>query len=321
MIHSDDGRKPCILFQACWGGRPKYFLQLSNEFRRQYRVVPYIYNHGILLPRMYAALENELEHSALLIYTAFDSVPILKSTREHANVYTKFMDGIPSHVTKISIPVPYFPPFWPFHCSDPRNADPNRVRNRYGKLPVFGYGDTYVLRLLKQGIPPEEVISRYVELDLAKQIDLDKLLDRTRSVLERQDSTGPVKFADYICSNFRSTKLFVTVNHMNMRTSLHITNQILEFLDCDTVPETVLDSLTEMVERPTPVHPSIARHYGVDYIDENTRYPIDDIRNLTFAEFVRDYVYYSDGIIDYRDGLITAGKAKTEDERLLELVV
>ena len=320
MIQSD-GRKACVLFLTCWGGRPKYFLQLSNDFRRQYRIIPYIYNVGALLPRMYAALEKELEHCDLLIYQAYDSVPILKATREHAAQYDHFAQCIPSHVTKIAVPVPYFPPFWPFHCSDPRNANPNRSPNRYGKLPVFGYGDSYVLRLLKQGIPPEEVISRYIALDLSKQVDLDKVLDRTRSVLERQDSTGPVKFADFICSNFRSTSLLISVNHMNMRMSLYITNQVLKLLDCATVPETVLDSLAELVERPNPVHPSIARHFGVDYIDENTRYPIDDIRKLTFAEFIRDYVHYTDGILDYRDGLIshrrlpavTPGRRPTED--------
>jgi hypothetical protein len=119
-------RQTCILFLTCWGGRPKYFLQLSEDFRRQYRIVPYLYNNGAFLPKMYESLEKEWDDCALLIYQAYDTVPILKATREHASLYDEFLQRIPSHVTKVSAPIPYFPPLWPFHCADPRNANPDR---------------------------------------------------------------------------------------------------------------------------------------------------------------------------------------------------
>src|SRR5205085_4847588 len=70
-----DGRKTCVLFLSCWGGRPKYFLQLSDDFRRRYRIVPYLWNDGSLLASMYAGVEKQLEHADLLIYEVHDSRP------------------------------------------------------------------------------------------------------------------------------------------------------------------------------------------------------------------------------------------------------
>jgi hypothetical protein len=57
----------------------------------------------------------------------------------------------------------------------------------------------------------------------------------------------------------------------------------------------VLARLRLIVRLPMPVHPNLGRYWGVDYITEHTRYPVDDIRHLTFAEFIRDYVYFTDG--------------------------
>jgi hypothetical protein len=70
------------------------------------------------------------------------------------------------------------------------------------------------------------------------------------------------------------------------------------------VPERVLKTITEIVERPMPVHPSLGRYYAAGYINENSRYPVDDIRDLTFAEYIRDYVYFASGTFDTRHGLV-----------------
>jgi len=201
------------------------------------------------------------------------------------------------NAAKIALPLPYFHAFWPFQCNDPRNDSPDRRLNRYGVHPHYHYGDNYLLTLLKQGLPPEEVISRYLALDVSTEVDLDALLRGTLSMIERNERNGVVKVGDLVASNFRSEKLFQTFNHPNNRLLLYMANQILKVLECGQVPESVLTSLTEIIEEPMPIHPSIARHFGVNFVDENTRYSVDHIRYLTFAEYIRDYVYYDDGLI------------------------
>ncbi len=298
---SDDRRTPCVLFLTCVGAGPKYFLQLSDDFRRRYRILPYMFNDIKLLPDLLPVVEEELAQRPLLIYHDPDCLPYLGQYRER---YDQFVERIPPEVTRISIPQPGFSPFWPFHCGDPRNADNDRPRNRFGGMPVFPYGDTYVLRLLKEGLPPEEVIERYLAADVSSAVDLDRLLRSALTMLERQDRAGPVKVTDYVADNFRSRMLFQTVNHANNRLFLYVANQVLGLLDCAPVPEQVLDTITEVVERPMPVHPSLARYFGVGYIDENSRYPVDDVRNLTFAEYIRDYVYFANGLFNYGEGLV-----------------
>jgi hypothetical protein len=296
-----DNRQPCVLFVSCIGAGPKYFMQLSDDFRHRYRVLPYLFNDAANIPAMVSIVENELQRRPLLIYHEPDWMPYLG---EHLERYEQFVDGIASDVKRISIPQPGFTPFWPFHSSDPRNDQPDRPRNRYGEFPWLPYGDGYVLRMLKEGLPPGEVIARYLALDFSTEVDLDKLLSGSLSMLERQDRTGAVKVTDYIQDNFQSKMLFQTINHANNRLNLYMANQVLQLLDCATVPECVLDSVTEIIERSMPVHPGIARHFGVSYIGRDTRYWVDEIRNITFAEYVRDYVYYEYGTINYMDAMI-----------------
>ena len=69
-----DGRKPCILFLSCIGAASKYFLQLSDDFRRSYRIVPYLQNNVALLPDMLPAVEDEMRHSCVLLYHEPDSM-------------------------------------------------------------------------------------------------------------------------------------------------------------------------------------------------------------------------------------------------------
>jgi hypothetical protein len=296
-----DRRQPCVFFMSCIGAAPKYFMQLSDEFRARYRVIPYLFNNKRRLPEMLPIVLDELQRSPLLIYHEPDWMPYLGT---YLDAYEEFLDAIPGHVSKISVPQPGFWSLWPFHCSDPRNAQADRPRNRYGTLPSFAYGDTYVQRLLKQGLPPDEVVSRYLAVDLATEIDLDNLLRGSIARLERQDRGSTVKIAAFVNDNFRSKQLFQTINHANNRLNHYMANQALEQLQCEAVPESALESVTEIIERPSPVHPSIARHYGISYIDEDTRYPIDEVRNLTFAEYIDDYVRYEHGILNYKVALI-----------------
>ena len=297
----EDGRTPCVLFLTCVGAGPKYFLQLSDDFRRRYRIIPYMFNDIKRLPDLLPEVERHFEQRPLIIYHHPDCLPYLGEYRER---YDQFVERIPPELVRISIPQPGFSPFWPFHCGDPRNADADRPRNRFGQQPVFPYGDTHVLRLLKEGLPPEEAIERYCKTDLSTVVDLDRLLRSALTLSERQDRNSPIKVTDYIADTFRSHMLFQTVNHANNRLFLYVANQVLKELDCAPVPGRVLDTISEIVERPMPVHPSLGRYYGAGYIDDNTRYPVDDVRNLTFAEYIRDYVYFATGTFGYSDGLV-----------------
>jgi hypothetical protein len=292
-MKDENGRLNCVLFTSCLGHGIAFFLQQSADFNRRYALRPYIF-HGVtfladLLPKM----EPHLGDCAVFIHHEPEAYPHQLYEETFARVQEKLAPG----AVRISLPLPHFYALWPFECNDPRNGCPDRPLNRYGLLPEYHYGDNYVLGLLKQGVPPEEVIARYLTLDVSSEIDLDALLRGTLSMIERNERRGPVKVADFVGSVFRSEKLFLSSNHPNNRLLLYMANQILKAIGCEKVPESILASLTEIIEESVPIHPSVGRYYGMNFIDTTTRYQLDEIRYLNFAEFIRDYVYYKDGLI------------------------
>ena len=284
-----DGRPLCLMVISCIAAGPRHFMPLSDDFHQRYRFAVHANHQADTLPEQMAGLEEEIHASAAFIYHSPDWMPFLGDKRE---TYEELLARVPKNIIKISVPIPHLYAFWPFHANDPRNNDPYRPPRRDGNLPGYPYGDSYVLDLLAKGLSTEEVISRYVTTDIATVVDLDKLLSLTLSQAERNDRTTDVKVASYIADNFRSWPLFRSVNHANNRLLLYMSNQILEALGCNRVGEGVLERTQELIDELTPIHPSIARYFGVRYADEHTRYPVDRIRYLTFAEYVSDYVYF-----------------------------
>jgi hypothetical protein len=201
----------------------------------------------------------------------------------YLDAYDAVLASVSDQAIKIGLPLPQFHPFWPFHTNDPRNADSVK----------YPYGDAYVLELMRQGLPPEEVISRYMTLEFSSCLDLDRLLSSTITHMRRNERNSLIKIADYIEQNFRDHDLFTTVNHASNKLLLHMTNEILRILDCEQIPEDILSRLDVLVGTQSPVHPAIARHFGVGYIDENTRFTIEQGRDTKFSEYIREYVYFA----------------------------
>jgi hypothetical protein len=225
--------------------------------------------------------QHDLELCEIFIYhnpewLAFCLEPYL-------DAYEKVLATVPGRAIKIGLPLPQFFPFWPFHANDPRNVDTVR----------YPYGDTFIIELLREGLPPEEIISRYLTVDLATRLDLDALLSSTIMHMRRSERASSVKVGDFVEQNFRNIKIFSTVNHGANKLLYHFTNQILKILDCPPISEKMLDSLDVLVGTEMPVHPSIARHFGANYINESTIYMIEKGRHQNFEGYIRDYVYYS----------------------------
>src|SRR5216117_1473492 len=99
-----DDRLPCILFLSCMGAAPRFFLQLSDDFRRRYRLVPYLQNNIAKLPDLFRSLDRELERDAVLIYHPADCMRLGKYREE----YDQWISDIPEYVAKIEIPQPRF---------------------------------------------------------------------------------------------------------------------------------------------------------------------------------------------------------------------
>jgi hypothetical protein len=286
----EDGRETCAMLLSCISSGPRYFLPLSDDFHRRFRLVLYGDNTANAVPKQMAACQAAIHSADVFIYHSADWMPFMGDDHEP---YERLLEQVPARVKKIPFPLPHLHAFWPFHGPDPRNSIADRPFNRHGEQPCYPYADSYVLDLIKQGLPPEEVISRYLALDLATVADLDKLMQWTMNQAERNDRIMEIKIAEFIGTNFRSLRLFQSINHAGNRLLLYMTNQVLKQLDCRPVPESVLERTVELVQPQSPVHPSIARHFGASWASAGARYTVDSRRYLTFAEYLREYVYYT----------------------------
>lgn len=289
MTTATDARPTCLLLMSCLSVGPHYFLRLSEDFHRKYKLAIFANHRSDTIPEQMAELEGQIHSSAVFIHHAPDAMPYLGSRREP---YEQMLANIPSQVRAISFPHPHLHVFWPFHMNEERHNNPHRPFNRFGIQPSYAYGDSYVLRQLRDQVPPAEILARYLALDVSDVVDLDAKLRSTLSLMERNDRTTDVKITDFVADEFKKNLLFYSIGHPNNRLHWYMANRILEMLGCEQVPEAVLARTQELQEEPCPIHPSIPRHFGITYVDEHTRYELDRVRLFTFAEYIRDYIYF-----------------------------
>ena len=66
-----------------------------------------------------------------------------------------------------------------------------------------------------------------------------------------------------------------------------------------------------------PIHPSVARHFGLQWADAETRYRFHDEGYLTFAEFVQRYVQCRASTV-VQEALVAAAQQRPDAGTLLE---
>jgi len=287
-------RKKCLLVTNCTGDGITYLLNMSDDFHQRYETRLVICDYYAQVSDHLQPITDIVKGCDVLVYHHPDWM--FTFTTEARDAFERHLAELRPEVVKISLPYAINQAFWPFAVPDPRNLEMNRPPSRHchsslPHLPHYQVGDGYILDLLEQGLPPEEVITRYLALDVSTVVDLEKMMSYTITSSERNERSGTVKVADFLANQMRVAKLFNCHNHPSNRLLLHMANQILSQLDCRPVPETILYRLQELIELEQPIHPSIGEYFGLSYANAETRYAVDRVRRLTFAEWVREYVY------------------------------
>lgn len=282
-------RRTLILIGTCIAEGVRYALNLSPAFRARYRLRHFITNRAAPSMSEFVIPNEVLYDSAVVAHVAPQW-----ADWGNEQAYLELLARIPAHVERISFPYPAFQPLWPFHCRDSRQGQtlPEALWRPHEDRPYYPYGDSYVLGLLRRAADPGEVVRRYLALDLARETDLDGLLAKTLFIYREREAFTDVKIADYIAENFRVRRLFDSINHITNEVALRIANQILARLHIEAVPEARLQQLAEILSPAVPIHPSVRRHFGLKYVNDDTRYAVDLYRRLTYPEYLADYVRF-----------------------------
>lgn len=284
----NDGRRNCILISTCIGYGLRYLLRLSEQFNRQFVIHSYVTQQHFKYMKDFSISDQEVADCDLLLHLT----PGWADWGNEA-AYTDLLRRFPASTQKISFPYPTLLTLWPFHCGDPRNVDPDRPLNAHGVQPEYHYGDTVVLAMMKQGMPKREIIDRYLKTDVAEQVDLLGVHRWCMSWQAEKEKDTDVKVLNFINNNIRTVRTFSTMNHVTNATLIHMANQILAKLDMKPLGRYARESLFEIVDFQMPIHPSIIRALDLPYVTPDSRYRVDAYRNLTFTEFLDQYIDFA----------------------------
>jgi tetratricopeptide (TPR) repeat protein len=218
------------------------------------------------------------------------------------------IDGIVSNAERHFVPLVAGGFLWPFAGQQhPRNESPWFMPSG----PYDGeMGDSYLNRLIGQGVPPAEAVEQYLALDVTRARNLDRLfellIDRQRS----RDTVCGYQLADFIEERFRSEPVFRTPHHPNLRLALRLTEQFFGQMGMGATAVKRLYEQVRVTPFPKvqlPIHPAVARHFNLKYADARTRYRLQEEGRFTFAEYALRYMTY-DWNRDLAEGIALAGR-------------
>ena len=313
-MSSTEHKRSCLILLSGYAPGLNRFLRWSDDFLARYQLNVKGDCRPSEILEYTTAFESEICQSDVFVHHTADALPELGEAR---GTYEALLARIAGRTHIISVPRPQMPTLWPFHVRAPehdganrplvsrfdrqpcvrfddayteRHADPVRpFQGRFDGSPGPAYDDEYVLNQLRDGIDASEIAARYTALDVATIVDLDRNLAAALSQLRDSERTVDVKVADYVAAALPRERLFCAIDRPSNRLTLHMTNQILDILGCARAPAAALDRTQELHGWSCPVHPSIGRHFGLPYVAETTRYQIDRVRLLTFAEYIGAY--------------------------------
>lgn len=283
-----DDRRHCILVGTCISSGVRYLLQLSEAFRRRYRITVYRTDRHSRFMSDFAIADEELANCHAFIHHT-------PGWADWGNdqEYRDLIARAPADAVKISYPYPVFQPLWPFHCWDKRNEDPGRPISPNGDPAFYPYGDSCVLGMMRRGLSRERLAAEYAALDVSSLTDLDGLLEKCLEIQTEKEKNTDVKIVGFIADSFRKKRIFMTMNHVGNASLIHMADQILAALDCPPLGRYAHEALQELVRPEMPVHPGVIRHFGLTCVSPQTRYRVDPYRFLTFEEWVADYVDFA----------------------------
>ena len=222
------------------------------------------------------------------------------------------LDQLPSAIKQFRIPVVSGVFLWPFG---------GQAHPKSAKLPFLDLGpypaemgDLHLNRMIAKGVDPDEAVQRYLDLDIHKLVNLDRLLELNLEKQRNRDGVTGFNTADLIQKHFRDEHIFLTPYHPNQRVALYLIQQSFRQMG---VGSALIDRVGRMLtvtpfpKSALPIHPSVCRHFGLKYGGEDYRYRYLSEGQFTFKEYARRYVRF-EWNEELEEGLVLARTQATE---------
>lgn len=174
----------------------------------------------------------------------------------------------------VAVPNMFFKGYWPLWTS----------------APDFDYSDMLLDALLARGLDTTETLHLYLRTDPGKYFDLDALAAASLAHERAKEAHSDVPYLDHLLAHWKESPLFFTVNHPRKDLLAHAANGLLGLLGLPPLtPGEIANVPEELDEIGLPIHPAIAKRFGLSFADADTRYRVYG-QDMTFAEYATHYV-------------------------------
>ena len=218
------------------------------------------------------------------------------------------IDGIVNHAERHFVPLLAGGFLWPFAGQPhPRNEKPWFMPSGPFDAEM---SDSYLNRLIDQGVPPAEAVQQYLALDVGRVRHLDRLFELIMDRQRSRDAACGYQLAGLIEERFRDEPMFRTPHHPNLRLTLSFATQFFQRMGMGRSTIKHLNDRVRVTPFPKvqlPIHPAVARHFNLKYADDRTRYRIREEGRFTFAEYALSYMA-GDWNRDLAEGIALVGR-------------
>jgi hypothetical protein len=196
---------------------------------------------------------------------------------------------------------------WPLRAGkDPRDSIiPGRFP--FGILTQH-VTDRIALEMLECKAQNNDLLEAYYSIRISDRIDLDRLLEMECAHYRLQEKRCHIQMLNYVLENYREHRLFWVDLHPSSRLYCMLATRIIEELShCGISPfsksqEAIFNGVRAFFEQndpsndlQAPIHPEVLKHFGLKWVNGNTKYAIRDIGEFTHREFIAYYLQFDAG--------------------------
>lgn len=221
--------------------------------------------------------------------------------KRHRTLSDEESAKLPEGCKFLRVPTIHFNSLWPLLVSDPRNVP--QPGHPWGLLP-FCVGDRLALRVRDTVADPDQWFTAYFETDINSVVNVKRNHELELADMFARETGCDVQIAAYVANNFRRRRLFETHHHPAPELMAFALIQVLSKPEVQHIlgrPFTqAVDEAPAWVERrafypfdgDSPIHPAVARYFGLEWYRDDFKYQWRNGGRYTFHEWIAFYLHY-----------------------------
>jgi len=155
-------------------------------------------------------------------------------------------------------------------------------------------GDSFLNRMLLAGESPENALTEYLAADTVTVRRAERMMELHLQKQRERDAACDILVADRIEAQLSSAGLFRSPNHPEPAFAAWLASEVFARMGEHpaAIARLVAGQPDALPATETPIHPAVARHFGLAYAPPNRRYRFFDEGRFTFTEYVGRYMRY-----------------------------